>query len=90
MAVASDTGTHEQAVVGNRVELQLLTTLKCNLRCSYCSEGVGNVLRSQKHATYSAAQLQAFVDTHLLFRTRRSTSRCMAASRPSIRALPSS
>jgi radical SAM protein with 4Fe4S-binding SPASM domain len=53
------------AVVCNRVELQLLTTLKCNLRCSYCSEGVGDVLRSQKHATYSAEQLEAFVNTHL-------------------------
>jgi len=54
-----------EAVTGNRVELQLLTTLKCNLKCSYCSLGVGDVLRSQKHASYSAAQLEAFVRTHL-------------------------
>lgn len=52
-------------VVGNRVELQLLTTLKCNLRCSYCSLGVGDVLASQKNATYSAEQLETFVNTHL-------------------------
>ncbi len=51
--------------VGNRVELQLLTTLKCNLRCSYCSLGVGEVLGSQKHAAYSAEQLETFVNTHL-------------------------
>lgn len=52
-------------IVGNRVELQLLTTLKCNLKCSYCSLGAGDVLRSQKHATYSAAELETFVRTHL-------------------------
>lgn len=40
-------------IVGNRVELQLLTTLKCNLKCSYCSLGVGDVLGSQVHVEYS-------------------------------------
>ncbi|MFN7087177.1 MAG: radical SAM protein [Burkholderiales bacterium] len=55
----------EPAIAGNRVELQLLTTLKCNLRCSYCSLAVGKILRSQKHATYSVEQLEAFVKTHL-------------------------
>ena len=55
----------EPKIVGNRVELQLLTTLKCNLKCSYCSLGVGDVLRSQRHATYSADELAAFVATHL-------------------------
>lgn len=34
-------------IVGDRVELQLLTTLKCNLKCTYCSLGVGDVLGSQ-------------------------------------------
>ena len=34
-------------IVGGRVELQLLTTLKCNLKCTYCSLGVGEVLGSQ-------------------------------------------
>ncbi len=53
------------AVLGGRVELQLLTTLKCNLKCSYCSLGVENVLRSQRHAEYSAAELEKFVHTHL-------------------------
>ena len=56
---------HEPAVVGNRVELQLLTTLKCNLRCSYCSLGVGEVLGSQKKASYTSEQLEAFVDKNL-------------------------
>ena len=55
----------EPIIVGNRVELQLLTTLKCNLRCSYCSLGVGEVLNSQKNAAYSVGQLEAFVRTHL-------------------------
>ena len=57
--------TVEPAITGNRVELQLLTTLKCNLKCSYCSLSVGGVLRSQKHATYTAEQLEAFVGAHL-------------------------
>lgn len=52
-------------VACNRVELQLLTTLKCNLRCSYCSLAAGNVLGSQKNATYSTEQLETFVNTHL-------------------------
>ncbi len=52
-------------VVGNRVEVQVLTTLKCNLRCSYCSLGVGEVLGSQKKASYSVEQLAAFVERHL-------------------------
>ena len=55
----------EPVVVGHRVELQLLTTLQCNLSCSYCSLGVGDVLGSQKRATYSAQQLADFVATHL-------------------------
>ena len=52
-------------IVGGRVELQLLTTLKCNLKCSYCSLGVGDVLGSQIHVEYDIRQLQAFVDKHL-------------------------
>jgi hypothetical protein len=65
MQSAAAAESAEPIFVGQRVELQLLTTLKCNLKCSYCSLGVGNVLRSQKNATYSAAQLRAFVDKHL-------------------------
>ncbi len=41
-----------QAITGHRVELQLLTTLKCNLKCSYCSLGVGEVLGSQRQIGY--------------------------------------
>ena len=52
-------------IVGGRVELQLLTTLKCNLKCSYCSLGVGEVLGSQVHVAYDIEQLSAFVDKHL-------------------------
>ena len=52
-------------IVGGRVELQLLTTLKCNLKCSYCSLGVGEVLGSQVHVEYDIEQLSAFVDQHL-------------------------
>ena len=55
----------EPIIVGNRVELQLLTTLQCNLRCSYCSLAVGEILGSQKRAAYSAGQLDTFVRTHL-------------------------
>nr|MBP9060762.1 radical SAM protein [Rhodoferax sp.] len=52
-------------IVGGRVELQLLTTLKCNLKCSYCSLGVGEVLGSQVHVEYDIEQLSAFVHKHL-------------------------
>ncbi len=53
-------------IVGGRVELQLLTTLKCNLKCSYCSLGVGEVLGSQVHVEYDVDQLSAFIGKHLL------------------------
>ena len=53
------------AIQGNRVELQLLTTLRCNLKCSYCSLGVGEVLGSQRDVTYSLDQLDNFIATHL-------------------------
>lgn len=52
-------------IIGNRVELQLLTTLKCNLKCTYCSLGVGDVLGSQTHVEYDIDQLAAFVELHL-------------------------
>jgi uncharacterized protein len=52
-------------IVGGRVELQLLTTLKCNLKCTYCSLGVGEVLGSQTELKYDIDQLAAFIDTHL-------------------------
>ena len=46
-------------------ELQLLTTLKCNLKCSYCSLGVGDVLGSQTQVDYDIDQLAAFAGRHL-------------------------
>ncbi len=52
-------------ILGGRVELQLLTTLKCNLKCSYCSLGVGDVLGSQTEIEYDIDQLARFIDTHL-------------------------
>ncbi len=60
-----DTVHPGEAIVGNRVELQLLTTLKCNLKCTYCSLGVGNVLGSQQEVTYTLDQLALFIDQHL-------------------------
>ncbi|MDD5174843.1 MAG: radical SAM protein [Sterolibacterium sp.] len=56
---------HNDAILGGRVELQLLTTLKCNLKCSYCSLGTGDVLGSQQHVAYSIDQLAAFIDKQL-------------------------
>jgi uncharacterized protein len=66
-AAANSPGFQSDAnpIVGDRVELQLLTTLKCNLKCSYCSLGVGDVLGSQTRVEYDLDQLAAFVDTHL-------------------------
>lgn len=52
-------------IVGSRVELQLLTTLRCNLKCSYCSISEGGVLGSQGNVTYSPDTLDAFIRTHL-------------------------
>lgn len=51
--------------VGHRVELQLLTTLKCNLRCSYCSLAVGDVLGSQEKVAYGIDELARFADAQL-------------------------
>jgi radical SAM protein with 4Fe4S-binding SPASM domain len=53
------------AIIGDRVELQLLTTLKCNLKCTYCSLGVGEVLGSQTEVGYDIDQLAAFIDRQL-------------------------
>ena len=55
----------ENPIVGGRVELQLLTTLKCNLKCTYCSLGVGEVLGSQTEIKYNIGQLSSFVERHL-------------------------
>ncbi|MCX7170572.1 MAG: radical SAM protein [Proteobacteria bacterium] len=64
---ASVRGTSDSdPIVGDRVELQLLTTLKCNLKCTYCSLEVGEVLGSQAELEYDIDQLSAFVDRHLI------------------------
>lgn len=52
-------------IVGSRVELQLLTTLRCNLKCSYCSIAEGEVLESQGNVSYRIEQLDAFIQKHL-------------------------
>jgi len=46
---------------GKRVELQLFTTLRCNLKCSYCSVAEGDVLGSQGDVSYSLDALDAFI-----------------------------
>jgi len=61
----AEPAAHVPPILGNRVELQLLTTLRCNLKCSYCSLGVGDVLGSQRNVTYSLDALDAFIATHL-------------------------
>jgi radical SAM protein with 4Fe4S-binding SPASM domain len=52
-------------IVGSRVELQLLTTLTCNLKCSYCSLGVGDMVGSQGKVSYTTEGLDAFIKKHL-------------------------
>lgn len=58
-------GTLPDPIIGNRVELQLYTTLRCNLKCSYCSEAVGNVVNSQGKVSYSLDALAAFIHSQL-------------------------
>jgi uncharacterized protein len=77
-AASAPGATRQDPIIGHRVELQLLTTLKCNLKCSYCSLGVGDVLGSQTQVDYSIDDLVAFVDSTC--RARRSTSPSTAAS----------
>ena len=52
-------------IVGDRVELQLLTTLTCNLKCTYCSLGVGDMVGSQGKVSYTIDVLDAFIKKHL-------------------------
>lgn len=52
-------------IIGPRVELQLLTTLQCNLKCSYCSISEGDVLGSQGRVQYDIEALDRFVRKHL-------------------------
>lgn len=59
--------SHDQAhchpIIGKRVELQLFTTLRCNLKCTYCSES--SVVNSQGKVSYSMEALDNFIRTHL-------------------------
>lgn len=55
----------EPAIVGDRVELQLLTTLRCNLKCTYCSLEEGEVVGSQGDVSYTLDQLDAFIEKQL-------------------------
>lgn len=50
-------------IVGGRVKLPLLTTLKCNLKCTYCSLDVGDVLGSQTELKYDIDQITRCVET---------------------------
>jgi uncharacterized protein len=54
----------EDYLTGERVELQLFTTLGCNLACKYCSEEDGGVRGSQVEIEYSLDELNAFVEKH--------------------------
>ena len=56
---------HQDPIVGHRVELQLYTTLQCNLQCTYCSEAVGDMVNSQGKVSYSPEALDRFIRTHL-------------------------
>lgn len=51
-------------IVGDRVELNLFTTLKCNLQCTYCTEADGGALGTQGDVTYSIQALKTFISTH--------------------------
>lgn len=64
-AVQAEAAGDRPVIVGNRVELQLLTTLTCNLKCSYCSLGVGDMVGSQGKVSYTPDQLDAFIGKHL-------------------------
>jgi len=50
-------------IIGKRVELNLFTTLRCNLKCTYCSEN--GVVNSQGKVSYSLDTLDQFIRTHL-------------------------
>lgn len=51
-------------IVGDRVELNLFTTLKCNLSCTYCTEADGGALGTQGDVIYSVDALKTFLNTH--------------------------
>ncbi|MGE5652174.1 MAG: radical SAM protein [Bacillota bacterium] len=55
--------SHNHPIIGNRAELNLFTTLRCNLKCTYCSESA--VVGSQGKVSYSLDALDHFIRTHL-------------------------
>lgn len=57
---------HEAPLLGERVEIQLFTTLSCNISCDYCVMAVGDVLGSQGKPQYSIPQLKQWTQTHAL------------------------
>lgn len=59
------TSTQGPPIVGDKVELQLFTTLQCNLKCTYCSESVGAVRGSDGDVSYDFESLDRFIRTHL-------------------------
>src|SRR3989338_5170234 len=61
----AETNLNVSPIVGSRVELQLLTTLTCNLKCTYCSLGVGDVVGSRDKVSYTVDALDAFIRKHL-------------------------
>ncbi|MDP2758983.1 MAG: SPASM domain-containing protein [Sideroxyarcus sp.] len=61
----AETAPAVSPIVGDRVELQLLTTLTCNLKCTYCSLGVGDMVGSQGKVSYTTDELDDFIGRHL-------------------------
>src|SRR3989338_2895898 len=61
----AETDPNVSPIVGSRVELELLTTLTCKLKCTYCSLGVGDVVGSQDKVSYTVDALDAFIRKHL-------------------------
>lgn len=61
----SELALETSPITGDRVELQLLTTLTCNLKCTYCSLGVEDMVGSQGKVSYTADALDAFIKKHL-------------------------
>ncbi|MFZ2302753.1 MAG: radical SAM protein [Gallionella sp.] len=64
-ALPANDAAQVSPIIGDRVELQLLTTLKCNLKCTYCSLGVGDVVGSQDKVSYDLDTLGAFIEKYL-------------------------
>lgn len=64
-AAAEAEGPRGEPIRGDKVEIQLFTTLKCNISCDYCVMSVGGALGSQGKPTYTVGELERFVETNL-------------------------